>query len=80
MMSLEPEKRVVAVLEITDPLPLVRSVSARFIHLSLSRRSTLCLVWIRDSKDEREERDTAIRLLVLLKYYHRVVSKSLRQA
>src|SRR5260370_30703089 len=38
MMSQEPDKRVVAVVETTAPLALFLSVSDKFIHLSLTSR------------------------------------------
>jgi len=50
MMSLVPDKRVFAALETIDPLPLFRSVSATFMHLSLYRNLALLLVWIYSSK------------------------------
>jgi len=59
-MSLEPDKRVVAVLELTDPLSLFRSVSASSCIFPSPGDQLFCLNGSTAAKDEREEIDTAI--------------------
>jgi hypothetical protein len=59
-MSLEPDKRVVAVLELTDPLSLFRSVSASSCIFPSPGDQLFRLNGSTAAKDEREEIDTAI--------------------
>jgi len=59
-MSLEPDKRVVAVLELTDPLSLFRSVSASSCIFPSPGDQLFCLHGSTAAKDEQEEIDTAI--------------------
>jgi hypothetical protein len=59
-MSLEPDKRVVAVLELTDPLSRFRSVSASSCIFPSPGDQLFCLNGSTAAKDEQEEIDTAI--------------------